>query len=85
MGGLATAAMCLLLVSRGAYAAYAGVGLLLSLAFLTKQNAAPYVVAPAAYVVILDRERAIAKLACLAAASRRLSRSPSAPMWRWDG
>ncbi len=58
MGGLATGAMCLLLARR----AYEGAGLVLALAFLTKQNAAPYVAVPLAYVVFFDRDRAAAKL-----------------------
>ncbi len=80
MGGLATAAMCLLLASssrpgplaavsqrRREDASFAGIGLLLALAFLTKQNGAPCVAVPVAYVLFHDRRRALAKLGCLAA------------------
>jgi len=56
------AAMCLLLSSRG----YVGVGLLFALAFLTKQNAAVYVLLPALYVVFFDHDRALQRLLRLA-------------------
>jgi hypothetical protein len=78
MGALATAAMCVLLgrfdrrrvarasVPRTEGAAYGGVGLLLALAFLTKQNAAPFIFVPVAAIVVLERWRRLAKLGWLA-------------------
>jgi branched-subunit amino acid transport protein len=79
MAGLATVAMCLLLSSRDPSGpsrptshtgtpspSYTGVGLVLALAFLTKQNAAPYLAVPLAYIVCFDKERALRKLGSLA-------------------
>jgi hypothetical protein len=58
MAGFVIAAMCLLLSSRP----YAGVGLVLALAVLTKQNAVPYVLVPIAHVGLFDRDHALQKL-----------------------
>jgi len=81
MGGLVMAAMGPLLAARrrpDAVAAtggssrrlvpYVAAGALLALAFLTKQSAAPLVLVPITYVVVADRDRALAKLGAFAAA-----------------
>jgi hypothetical protein len=76
MAALVTVGMSVLLFTRGSSvpmdsparsdAAYGGVGLLLALAFLTKQNAAPYLAVPIGYVALVDRRRELAKLGWLA-------------------
>jgi len=75
MGAWTTVAMCTLLGahtwsldSASAPARprlYAGVGVLLALAFLTKQSSVPLWLVPVAYIALVDRSRVIAKLGWL--------------------